>query len=410
VHRIQRRTIVLLSLAQIFSGLATGAALSVGSLLAVELSGSEAWAGSVTVSVTLGAAVASALLMRLAIARGRRFALSTGLLVATAGALGTILAASLGWFWLLLVSALCIGAGTSVNLQARFAATDLSAPEHRGRDLSLIVWMSTVGSVAGPNLVGAGESIASSIGVPGLAGVFVISTVAMLLGLLVIWIGLRPDPLLLARDRAGVQAPPRPRFRDGLSAFSASPRALAALIGMLLAHFTMVAVMSMTPVHLVHHGATVTIVGLTISLHIAGMFALSPLMGLAADRFGGLPVASAGLGILVVATGLAAFSADSHALTTVGLVLLGVGWSAATVAGSSVIVNAVAPDVRVAAQGVSDTMMSLAGVLGGVLSGLILAAVGYLGLGVACAVLCIAAIPLLTLLPRRRTPVVAARD
>ena len=410
MHRIQRRTIVLLSLAQIFSGLATGAALSVGSLLAVELSGSEAWAGSVTVSVTLGAAVASALLMRLAIARGRRFALSTGLLVATAGALGTILAASLGWFWLLLVSALCIGAGTSVNLQARFAATDLSAPEHRGRDLSLIVWMSTVGSVAGPNLVGAGESIASSIGVPGLAGVFVISTVAMLLGLLVIWIGLRPDPLLLARDRAGVQAPPRPRFRDGLSAFSASPRALAALIGMLLAHFTMVAVMSMTPVHLVHHGATVTIVGLTISLHIAGMFALSPLMGLAADRFGGLPVASAGLGILVVATGLAAFSADSHALTTVGLVLLGVGWSAATVAGSSVIVNAVAPDVRVAAQGVSDTMMSLAGVLGGVLSGLILAAVGYLGLGVACAVLCIAAIPLLTLLPRRRTPVVAARD
>jgi len=410
VHRIQRRTIVLLSLAQIFSGLATGAALSVGSLLAVELSGSEAWAGSVTVSVTLGAAVASALLMRLAIARGRRFALSTGLLVATAGALGTILAASLGWFWLLLVSALCIGAGTSVNLQARFAATDLSAPEHRGRDLSLIVWMSTVGSVAGPNLVGAGESIASSIGVPGLAGVFVISTVAMLLGLLVIWIGLRPDPLLLARDRAGVQAPPRPRFRDGLSAFSTSPRALAALIGMLLAHFTMVAVMSMTPVHLVHHGATVTIVGLTISLHIAGMFALSPLMGLAADRFGGLPVASAGLGILVVATGLAAFSADSHALTTVGLVLLGVGWSAATVAGSSVIVNAVAPDVRVAAQGVSDTMMSLAGVLGGVLSGLILAAVGYLGLGVACAVLCIAAIPLLTLLPRRRTPVVAARD
>ena len=410
MHRIQRRTIVLLSLAQIFSGLATGAALSVGSLLAVELSGSEAWAGSVTVSVTLGAAVASALLMRLAIARGRRFALSTGLLVATAGALGTILAASLGWFWLLLVSALCIGAGTSVNLQARFAATDLSAPEHRGRDLSLIVWMSTVGSVAGPNLVGAGESIASSIGVPGLAGVFVISTVAMLLGLLVIWIGLRPDPLLLARDRAGVQAPPRPRFRDGLSAFSTSPRALAALIGMLLAHFTMVAVMSMTPVHLVHHGATVTIVGLTISLHIAGMFALSPLMGLAADRFGGLPVASAGLGILVVATGLAAFSADSHALTTVGLVLLGVGWSAATVAGSSVIVNAVAPDVRVAAQGVSDTMMSLAGVLGGVLSGLILAAVGYLGLGVACAVLCIAAIPLLTLLPRRRTPVVAARD
>ena len=410
MHRIQRRTIVLLSLAQIFSGLATGAALSVGSLLAVELSGSEAWAGSVTVSVTLGAAVASALLMRLAIARGRRFALSTGLLVATAGALGTILAASLGWFWLLLVSALCIGAGTSVNLQARFAATDLSAPEHRGRDLSLIVWMSTVGSVAGPNLVGAGESIASSIGVPGLAGVFVISTVAMLLGLLVIWIGLRPDPLLLARDRAGVQAPPRPRFRDGLSAFSTSPRALAALIGMLLAHFTMVAVMSMTPVHLVHHGATVTIVGLTISLHIAGMFALSPLMGLAADRFGGLPVASAGLGILVVATGLAAFSADSHALTTVGLVLLGVGWSAATVAGSSVIVNAVAPEVRVAAQGVSDTMMSLAGVLGGVLSGLILAAVGYLGLGVACAVLCIAAIPLLTLLPRRRTPVVAARD
>ncbi len=402
IRRVQRRTIWLLAVAQVFSGLATGAALSVGSLLAVDLSGSEAWAGAVTTAVTLGAAIASALLIRLAVSRGRRIALSTGLLAAFVGAGLVIVAVSAHQFWLLLIAALVLGAGTSVGLQARFAATDLSAPQHRGRDLSLIVWMSTVGSVAGPNLIAPGETIAAAIGIPALSGVFVISVVAMIIGLLVIWIGLRPDPLLLARESGAAGSAARPRFRDGLAAFGRSRRAAGALAGMLVAHFSMVAVMAMTPVHLLHGGAEVTVIGITISLHIAGMYALSPVMGILADRIGGAWVAAGGLVVIVAAVLIAGLSGMQHGLTTVGLVLLGVGWSAATVAGSATIVGAVGDDVRVAAQGVADTLMSLAGVLGGVLSGLVLAWVGYEGLGILCAVLSAVAVPVVLALARRR--------
>jgi MFS family permease len=403
VRRIQRRTIGLLALAQIFSGLATGSALSIGSLLAVDLSGSEAWAGAVTTAVTLGAAITSALLIRLAVAKGRRITLSTGLATAFIGALLMIVAVSTRQFWLLLLAALLVGAGTSVNLQSRFAATDLSEPRHRGRDLSLIVWMSTVGSVAGPNLIGPGESLAERIGIPALSGVFVISAVGMVLGLLVIWIGLRPDPLLLARE-GGTGSGARPRFRDGLAAFAHNRRAAGALLAMIVAHFAMVAVMAMTPIHLLHHGAEITIIGLTISLHIAGMYALSPVMGILADRVGAAKVAASGLVVILAAVLIAGLSGTQQILTTVGLVLLGIGWSAATVAGSAAIVGAVSRDVVVAAQGVADTSMSLAGVLGGVLSGLILAAAGYAGLGIVAAVLAGLAIPVVLGAMRRRTP------
>ncbi|MBO9577383.1 MAG: MFS transporter [Microbacteriaceae bacterium] len=407
LQRVQRRTLALLALAQVFSGLATGSAFSVGSLLAVDLSGSEAWAGSVSTSVTLGAAFASALLIRLAVARGRRITLSAGLAAAFAGAGLVVLAAATRQFWLLLLASVLLGAGTSVNLQARFAATDLSAPQHRGRDLSLIVWMSTVGSVVGPNLIAPGESIAAAVGIPALTGVFVISAVAMVLGFLVIWTGLRPDPLLLAREGGPGTAAVRTRFRDGVRAILASPRASGALLAMTVAHFAMVGVMSMTPVHLLHHGAEVTVIGLTISLHIAGMFALSPVMGLLADRLGAAWVAAAGLLVVLAAALLAGLSGTDAALTTAGLILLGVGWSAATVAGSAALVGSVPREVVVAAQGASDTAMSLAGGLGGVLAGVFLAFWGYEGLGIMCAVLAAAAIPLVLAAMRRRPPIPA---
>ena len=396
--RVQRRTLLLLSLAQVFSGVGTGAVVSTGSLLAVELSGSEAWAGSVTTTMTLGAAIASALLMRLALARGRRIALSTGLLVGAAGATGVVLAAVTGAFWLLVASGVLIGFGNAVNLQARFAATDLSATEHRGRDLSLVVWMSTIGAVAGPNLVGIGGALAAGRGIPGRCGLFVISTAGMLLGMAVIWIGLRPDPYLVLTGRqplTGTEPAPaaepgpaarRPGLRQGIQTLWSHPMARAGLIGIVAAHAVMVAVMSMTPVHLTGHGASITIVGLTVSLHIAGMYALAPVMGVLTDRLGGWNVSAAGMVTLLVAVLLAGFSGDAHLVTVIGLILLGLGWSAATVAGSAMIVAATPVAERVAAQGASDTLMSLAGAAGGLLAGVALAAIGYLGLGAASAV------------------------
>jgi len=414
-RRVQRRTLLIISLAQIFSGIGTGAVVSTGALLAVELSGSDALAGSVTTTMTLGAAIASALLMRLALARGRRVSLALGLLIAALGAFGIILAAVIGSFWLLIAAGVLIGFGTSVNLQARFAATDLSSVEHQGRDLSLVVWMSTIGSVAGPNLLGVGELIGPAFGVPALAGVFIITTCGMLAGMLIIWIGVRPDPYLVLIGREHIpdeddaaaaeqrrQSPPaRTGFRDGLRALWAHADTRIGIVALVVAHGVMVAVMSVTPVHLTGHGASIVIVGITVSLHVAGMFALAPVMGHLADRLGGRLVAVSGLVVLIVASVMAGYSGDQHWVTTLALVLLGLGWSAASVAGSAMIVAATPVAERLAAQGVSDTLMSLAGAGGGLLAGLALATIGYPGLGLAAAILIVAAIAATLWLGRR---------
>nr|WP_243752071.1 MFS transporter [Leucobacter weissii] len=406
---------MLLSLAQVFSGIGAGAVVSTGSLIAVELSGSEAWAGSVTTTMTLGAAIASAALMRLALATGRRTALSSGLLVGAIGAAGVVLAAVTGAFWVLVVSGILIGFGSAVNLQTRFAATDLSEHAKRGRDLSLVVWMSTIGAVAGPNLLGVGEGIAGRLGLPALSGLFVIAAAGMLAGMLVIWIGLRPDPYLVLSGReavrgaptgtdAGAEAPlpaPSRGLRAGMAALRAHPASRAGIAGILAAHAVMVAVMSMTPVHLAGHGASVTVIGITVSLHIAGMYALAPVMGLLTDRFGGAAVSAAGMVTLAASVLLSGFSGESHWVTTLGLVLLGLGWSAATVAGSAMIVQSTPVPERVAAQGTADTLMSLSGAAGGLLAGVALAAIGYQGLGVGGALLALAVVPALVSVARR---------
>lgn len=394
-HRaVQRRTLNLLAIAQIFTGIGVGAVVSTGSLIAVELSGSEAWAGSVTTTMTLGAAFASAFLLRIAVEHGRRKSLATGLFLAAIGAVTIIIASVTKFFPLLLLAGLLVGFGNAVNLQARFAATDLSAPDRRSRDLSVIMWMSTIGSVAGPNLIATGEKVATAVSVPPLAGIFVISAVAVFIGALLIWFGLRPDPYLLRREHDDAKVVnttvERPGVKAGLASLWRYTGARIGFVHIISAHAVMVAVMSMTPVHMVAHGAEVTLVGLTVSLHIAGMYALSPVMGWLTDRFGGQRIALAGQITLLISGVMAAFSGASHDVTLVALILLGLGWSAASVAGSSLIVKYVPAGEAVGAQGASDTFMSLAGAVGGLLAGVILGAVGYSGLGLISAAVSLA--------------------
>ncbi|PFG18698.1 MFS transporter [Serinibacter salmoneus] len=421
--RLQRRTLILLSVAQILSGIAAGSIVSVGSLIAVDLTGSDAWAGSVTTANTLGAALASLILAQLAAARGRRPALAGGLAIAALGATSVIAAAVTGQLLLLLLGGALMGFGSAVNLQARFAATDLAAPRTRSRDLSIVVWMSTVGAVTGPNLIAFAEAISQVTGLPLLAAAFAPPIAGLLAAVAVLGIGLRPDPLLLSREHEGALDPawsaastPQPvpdgaassrgRFTGLSRSFAAlrgHPRALAALIAILAAHAVMVAVMSMTPVHMEHHGATLQLVGLTVSLHIAGMYALAPVMGLLADRLGPPAVLVGGLAVLILAVALSGASGANAALTTAGLILLGLGWSAATVAGAAMIAASVTGPERVAVQGLADSLMSLAGAAGGALAGVGLAVVGYGGLNAAGgAVAALAIVAVLAVLRRPR--------
>ena len=199
---VQRRTVILLGSAQLLSGIGTGATVSIGSLLAVDLSGSSAWAGSVSTVMTLAAALSALPLASLADRRGRLAGLVTGLAAALAGVGCIVVSIVSGSFLLLLLGTAGVGLGTASNLQARFAAVDLADDEHRGRSLSAVVWAITIGAVAGPNLIQPGAVVGQAVGLPPIAGPFIISAAGLVLACALLLAGLRPDPLLFARELA----------------------------------------------------------------------------------------------------------------------------------------------------------------------------------------------------------------
>ncbi|WP_017604874.1 MFS transporter [Nocardiopsis alkaliphila] len=380
--RLQRRTVLVLMAAQVVGGVGMGAMLAVGALIALELSGSDAWSGMATTMITLGAAIFALPLAAAAARRGRRPGLSLGWLLGALGGLVVIAATVWGMFWLFLAGMVLVGAGTATNLQARHAAADLADENSRGRDLSIVVWATTVGAVVGPNLIGPTGGLATALGLSDLLGPVLLTTAGFLGGALLITALLRPDPLLLAmaereQDTAGE---PEATMVDGLRAIVRSPVAALAVVGIVSGHMVMVGVMTMTPVHMTHHGSALTVVGLTISLHIAGMYALSPVVGWLADRFGRIPMLLVGQGVLVAATALSAVAGGDEFLVTVGLVLLGLGWSFALVSGSALLAESLQTGVRARAQGVSDLVMNLGGASAGALSGVLLAMVGFAGL------------------------------
>jgi MFS family permease len=437
VRQVQRRTVVLLSAAQVFGGIGTGATVSIGSILAVELSGSSAWAGAVATVMTLGAALAALPLAGLADRRGRRVGQVTGLSAALAGAVLIVLSVVSGIFVLLLLGAAGIGVGTAASLQARFAAVDLAHAEHRGRALSAVVWAVTVGAVAGPNLIQPGAVVGQALGLPPVAGPFVIAAAGLLLASALLFAGLRPDPLLFARELAasagdGVESSvPQPAASPpaailakapggslvrGLRAIRQSKAAVLALSAIVGANAVMVGVMSMTPVHLqelmagpgASHGGhasgdVLVIIGFTISLHIAGMFALSPVMGWLTDKVGRTETIILGYGLLLSAVATAGFGQRSTTAVAFGLVLLGLGWSGSTISGSTLLAESVGQESRVVVQGVSDMLMGGAGAVGGAVSGLVLSWAGYLGLNMAAGVVGagVLAAAVVTLLGRR---------
>jgi MFS family permease len=375
VTRIRRRSHAAIISGQALAGVGMGATFSAGALLATQLSGSPAWSGTATTLSTLGAAAASIPLARLAQASGRSPALATGSGIAAVGAIVGIVATAAGIFPLFLIAMAFLGVGTAVNLQSRFAATDLSEPAKRGRDLSVVVWSTTLGAVLGPNLIGPGDEFGQSIGLPPLTGVFFFALAAQVVAVAVYLVVLRPDPLRTAL-RLGVERGTT-EVETGVADRSG---VVTGILTLALSHATMASVMAMTPVHLVEHGATLQIVGLTISLHVAGMFALSPLWGVLSDRFGRAPVIVLGQGMLLASLFMTSFGAEHSGWVLTGLIFLGLGWSAATVAASGLVADSADPLRRTVVQGRADLSMSLAGGIGAASAGVVLAAIGYAGL------------------------------
>lgn len=375
---LRRRTTTVLVISQILGGLGVAIGVALAAVLAERLSGTEALAGLAPTATVVGTAVLSLPLASLMASRGRRPGLVLAYLIGAFGGGLVVLAAAIDSFPLLLVGMAAFGAGSLATLQARFAAADLALPERRGQAISHVVWATTIGAVLGPNIAApAGRSI-SGLGLPSEAGPFVWAAAVFLLAALLVQVLLRPDPLLTARALSPAESSPQGRsLRSGIQAVRESAMAKLALVTVTVSHTAMVAIMSMTPVALSHHGADIELIGLVISGHIAGMYAFSPVMGWLADRFGRISVIGLAVGLLSLAALFAGTAGSSHTRVAVGLFLLGLGWSAGVVSGSALLTDSVRPASRAAVQGLSDLVMSAAAGVGGVCAGLIVSQAGY---------------------------------
>jgi MFS family permease len=401
----QRRTLAILLLAQILSGLGLAAGITVSALLAEEMLGSSRFSGLPTVFFTIGSAVAAVGVGNISQRLGRRVGLSAGYLAGALGSVGVVIAASVGNIVLLFVSMLVYGAGVSTNLQARYAGADLAAPSRRGRAVSIVLVATAVGAIIGPNLVSVTGALAIEIGIPPLAGPFLLAAAAYASAGLVLWLLLRPDPLLLARSiAAGPQRGPaeaaQPSGPTAVRRSSHSGRtwswAVASGAGiMILTQLIMVAIMTMTPIHIEHHGHSINVTGLVIGAHVAGMFLPSPFSGWLVDRLGYLPIAVAA-GVILLAAGLLAAWApvDSVAMLVVALVLLGLGWNLGLVSGTTLVTDAVPLATRARTQGTVDLGIALAGAGAGLSSGLIITATSYATLTLLSGVLALLIIPI----------------
>jgi MFS family permease len=259
--------------------------------------------------------------------------------------------------------------------------------------------VTTVGAIAGPNLAPLANDAGVGLGLHDYSGPYLLSAAGLAVAALAITLFMRPDPLLVASTQKSAEPTAAGGgWRAAARAVRARRGAWLGMSAMAVGHVVMVGVMSMTPVYIsgyVHqHGDQLRIVGLVISLHIVGMYVLSPVVGWLADRFGPRPVILGGIGVLLGACALAGTAGHSTPRLSVALALIGAGWLACMVAGSTVLSASVPVEQRTAAQGLSDVVMGVAGASAGAVSGVVTDYFGYPTLTLLAA---IATVPLLAL-------------
>jgi MFS family permease len=407
VPAVQRRTVGVLAGAQTVGSMGLTIGISTASLLALQISGSESQAGLTQTFQVIGTAVASYLLAPLMARHGRRVGLTGAYAVGGLGSLTLVLSGVLDSMLVLMVGSVLLGAISSAGYAARYAATDLAEDSRRARALALVVWATTVGAVAGPNLTGPAVAAARAVGLPELTGPFALGSLGGFAAAAVLWIMLRPDPLILAQQRAGLrdQASSRPSglsWRRVADVLRTRPRVSAAIAVVSLAHAVMVGVMVMTPLHMAHGGAQLRIIGIVISVHILGMFAFSPIVGWAADAWGRVPVMLTGGVMLVASLAMAGASPEGTSWQIFsGLFLLGLGWSCATVSGSVVIADLVPVESRTDVQGAADSLMALTAAAAAAVSGIVVDRAGYPALNLLAGVFALSILVIAPLARRR---------
>lgn len=383
-QRLYKRTLFIVILSQTFGGAGLAAGITVGALLAQQMMGSATVAGLPTALFTLGSALAAYLVGHFSQKLGRRIGLSFGFLAGGIGAIGVVIAASLNSIVLLFLSLFVYGAGTSTNLQARYAGTDLASPKQRGKAVSIAMVATTLGAVAGPNLVTPTGKLALVIGLPELSGPFLLAAVAYILAGITFLLFLKPDPLLVAKAISAETIKQTSSNPQAVTEQSTANR-LGIFVGttvLILTHIVMVAIMTMTPIHMQGYGCGLGVIGMVIGLHVAAMYLPSLITGSLVDRFGPHTMVIASGITLFISGILAAYTPGDAILSmSIALILLGLGWNFGLISGTAIIIDSTTIQTRAKTQGSVDVFVALSGAAGGLLSGIIVASSSYAYLG-----------------------------
>ena len=375
--QLQNRAVRTLASAQVLNGVGVAGTVAAGSLLVSSITDSETLAGLAQTSAVLGAAALALPLARLTAQGGRRLALSVGYSSGVVGSIFAIIGGAHRNLFFMLLGTFLVGAASAAGYQARFAAIDLATKETRAKQLSFVVWGSTIGAVAGPNLMDPSGNLAELFNLPRLVGPYLVSAATLFFAMLVIQIFLRPDPYLTAEKQANV-VQHKGSTKAALAHIRSNPKALFAISAIAIGHVAMVSVMVMTPIHMKHVDVSLRIIGFVISVHVLGMYAFSPIVGSLSDRLGRVRVIQIGFVILLASAVVAGSAAADNAIQLgVGLFLLGLGWSCTLIAGSAFLSESVSLEMRPASQGASDLVMNLSGAAGGALAGIIIGTLSY---------------------------------
>lgn len=401
VEKVYKRTLTVVVISQIFGGAGLAAGITVGALIAKDMLGSASFAGVPAALFTLGSALSAYLVGRISQNLGRRLGLSLGFLAGSIGAIGVIIATVLNSITLLFIALFIYGAGTSTNLQVRYAGADLASSKQRATAVSIAMVATTFGAVAGPNMVTPMGKVAEWMHIPPLAGTFILAAVAYSLAGLTLYVYMRPDPFLVAKEleKVRVQQKGHQETKETINVTAESSYRVGIIVGALvlvLSHIVMVAIMTMTPVHMQDHGSGLTAVGLVIGLHIAAMYLPSIVTGRLVDTVGRNKMVIASAVTLAISGLMAAYvPGESLFWMALALILLGVGWNFGLISGTAIIVDSTTMSNRAKVQGSVDVWVALGGTAGTLLSGLVVAYSSYAYLGFLGMYLALILLPLL---------------
>jgi MFS family permease len=389
--RRERTVLLVLALATAVGGTGLAAGGTAGALLGADLAGSDAAAGVPLGLLVVGSAVAAPLISYSTPRIGRALSLTLGYLAGAAGAAVVVAAAALESFALLLVGSVLVGAANSAIFLSRYAAADSVGARVRGRALGTVFFATAVGAVASPLLLGPSGDLAETLGLPRLSGLYGVAIVAFGLAALILAAGAYSRVLTTGLNADATAPGDRLDVsRQDLMAGLRATRARTALLALGATNLVMVAVMAIAPVHLTDHGHRLEFVGIVISLHVAGMFAPSPLSGWLADRFGSIAVTGVGFALLASAGLVGALMREESGFQASGmLVLLGLGWNLGIVGGSILLSASTTPRLRPHAEGIGEVAMGIAAGVGAPVAGILVAGGGFVSLSLVAAAVAI---------------------